>query len=303
MSDFKFFSGSSNLPLAKKIAAKLKKPLGKLEITRFADSEVRVRIEEEVNNQICFVIASLSNPVDMHLVEFCLIVDALKQNEAGKIIAVLPYFGYARQDKVHRAGEGISARVMAKLVEAVGVNKLITVDLHSEAVASFFNVPAVHLFGLEVFLEEIKKLKDKNLVIAAPDAGGAKRAQRFAENLDAELVLIQKKRDLQKIHTVKVLGLVGSVKGKTVCLVDDVITGGGTILEAAKILKQNGAKKVICFATHADFIEGAKEKLENSLIDRIYVTDTIFVPEEKLFPKLKIISIDNLLVESIGKML
>lgn len=303
MSNFKIFSGTANLGLAKKIAAKLKKPLGKMEIVRFSDSEVRVRIEEEVGGQTCLVIASLANPVDTHLVEFCLIVDALKQNEAGKIIAVLPYFGYGRQDKVHRRGEGVSARVMARLIEAVGVNKIITVDLHSEAVGCFFNAPVLHLFGLEIFLEKIKSFKDKNAVVVAPDAGGAKRAQRFAEELGVSLALIQKKRDLGKTQTVKLLDLLGDVKGKTAYLVDDVITAGGTLVEAAKLLKGAGAKKVIALATHADFVEGTREKLRGSLLEEIFVSDTIFLPEEKRFSRLKIISVANLLVESIEKML
>ncbi len=290
MNNFKIFSGTANLPLAEKIAKLLGKPLGKIEIVRFADSEVRVRIEEEVSGKTCFVIASLSNPVDTHLVEFCLIVDALKQNEAEKIIAVIPYFGYARQDKAHRQGEGVSARVMAKLIEAVGADKIITVDLHSDAVASFFNVPVAHLFGLSVFLPEIKKFKN-GLTVIAPDAGGAKRAQKFAEEINAPLVLIEKRRSLDKIHTIDWLKIIGDVKNKICIIVDEVIVGGGTSVGAAKLLKEEGAKKVIVCATHADFVEGTVSKLENSLIDEIFISDTILIPKENQFSKLKIVSI------------
>ena len=298
MKNFKIFSGTANLPLAEKIGKILKTPLGKIEIVRFADSEVRVRIEEEVREKICFVIASLSNPVDTHLVEFCLSVDALKQNNAQKIIGVIPYFGYARQDKAHRPGEGVSARVMAKLIEAVGVDKIITFDLHSEAVASFFNVPLIHLFGLSVFLPKIKRLKD-DLVIIAPDAGGVKRAQKFAQDLNAPLALIEKKRDLEKIHTLEVLEVIGKVSNKTCCLVDEVITGGGTVVGAAKLLKEKGARKVIACATHADFVEGTAEKLTKSEIDKVYVSDTILLPPDKIFPKLEIVSIGNLIARTI----
>jgi ribose-phosphate pyrophosphokinase len=298
MSNFKIFSGTANPPLAEKISKILTTPLGKIEIVRFADSEVRVRIEEEVAGKTCYVIASLSNPVDTHLVEFCLIVDALKQNEAQKIIGVIPYFGYARQDKAHRPGEGVSARVMAKLIEAVGVSKIITVDLHSEAVASFFNVSLVHLFGLSIFLPEISKLKD-DLVIIAPDAGGAKRAQKFAESLGAPLALIEKKRDLQKLHTLEVCRVIGEVKDKVCVVVDDVITGGGTAVEAARLLKEKGAKKVIACATHPDFVEGTRKNLTNSKVDKVYVSDTILVPPDKTFPKLEIVSIGNLIAETI----
>lgn len=298
MKNFKIFSGTANSPLAEKIGKILATPLGKIEIVRFADSEVRVRIEEEVTNLPCFVVASLSNPVDAHLVEFCLIVDALKQNDAQKIIGVIPYFGYARQDKAHRLGEGVSARVMAKLIEAVGVDKIITVDLHSEAVSAFFNIPVTHLFGLSIFLPKISKLKD-DLVVVAPDAGGVKRAQKFAEELDVPLALIEKKRNLEKIHTLEVLKLIGEVKNKTACIVDEVITGGGTVVEAAKLLKKTGAKKVIACATHADFVEGTKKKLVSSEVDKIYVSDTILVPRDKIFPKLEIVSIADLIAKTI----
>lgn len=301
MKNFKIFSGTANLPLAEKIGKILSTPLGKIEIVRFADSEVRVRIEEEVGGETVFVIASLSNPVDTHLVEFCLIIDALKQNEAQKIIGVIPYYGYARQDKAHRPGEGVSARVMAKLIEAVGVSKIITVDLHSEAVASFFNVPLLHLFGLSIFLPEIKKLKD-NLVVIAPDAGGVKRAQRFAEELSCPLALIEKKRDLQKLHTLEVCRVIGEVKDKTCVVVDEVITGGGTMVQGAKLLKKNGARQVIALATHPDFVEGTKENLANSEVDKIYVSDSIFLPPEKIFPKLEIVSVGNLIAEAIRKL-
>lgn len=306
MKNFKIFSGTANPPLAEKVASLLKTKLGKMEIVRFADSEVRVRIEEEVANLPCFVVASLSNPVDMRLVEFCLIVDALKQNEAGKIIGVIPYFGYARQDKAHRPGEGVSARVMAKLIEAVGVNKIITVDLHSDSVASFFNIPLIHLFGLSVFLREIKTRQlagGDDLTIIAPDAGGAKRAQKFAEELGVPLALIEKKRDLNKLHTLAALKIIGDVKNKTVVIIDDVITGGGTVVEAARLLKENGAKAVFSCVTHADFVEGTKEKLVSSKLDKVYVSDTILIPKNNLFSKLRIISVAEPLAEAIAKMI
>lgn len=298
MLNFKLFSGTANRALAEKVASELNLKLGKLEIVRFADSEVRVRVEEKVINQTCFVLASLSNPVDTHLVELCLIIDALKQNEAGKIIAVIPYFGYARQDKAHRQGEGVSARVMAKLIEASGVNKIITIDLHSDAVASFFNVPLIHLFGLSIFLSEIKKEKG-DLIVVAPDAGGAKRAQKFAEDLNCPLALIEKKRNLEKMHTLDSLKIIGEVEGKTCILPDDVIVGGGTAVGAAELLKKEGAKKVIVCATHADFVQGTKEKLEGSEIDQVMVSDTIPLQPEGYFPKLKIISVAGLLTEEI----
>ncbi|MBI5465514.1 ribose-phosphate pyrophosphokinase, partial [Candidatus Gottesmanbacteria bacterium] len=184
------------------------------------------------------------------------------------------------------------------LIEAVGASKVITVDLHSEAVASFFNVSVAHLFGLSIFLPEIRKLRN-DLVIIAPDAGGAKRAQKFAEEIDAPLALIEKKRNLQKLHTLESLAVIGEVSGKTCVIVDEVITGGGTVVEAARLLKEKGAKKVIACATHPDFVEGTAEKLTKSEVDKVYVSDTIPIKSKDIFPKLKIVSIGNLIAETI----
>lgn len=302
MKDFKIFAGSSNLPLAGKIAAKLGMPLAKIEIVRFADSEGRVRIEEDVRGKICFVITSFSNPVDNHLMEFFLICDALKQSEAEKIIAVIPYFGYGRQDKAYRPGESISARVVTKLIETMSIERIVTIDLHSDSVASFFDIPVSQLFGLSIFQSEIERLKD-DLVIVAPDAGGAKRAQSFAEKVNAPLAMVEKKRNLDKIHELETLNVIGQVKKKTCVIVDDIIAGGGTVIGAAEILKKFGAKKVFVCATHANFIDGAKEKLANSSLEKIFVSDTILVPSAQLFSKLKIVSVDQLLVEAIKKVL
>lgn len=298
--DFILYSGSANRSLALDVARLLKFQLSRIEIVTFADSEKRVRIEENVSERMVFVIASLSNPVDSHLVELCLIGDALKHNAAGKLVAVIPYYGYSRQDKAHRKGEGVSARVMARLIEATQFDQVIAIDLHSELVAGYFTVNVVHLFGASIFVPYMKNL-GKELIVVAPDAGGTKRAQLFARLISTQLSLIKKQRRLDKIHTIESVQLIGETRGKTAILVDDIITSGSTLVKSAYLLKEHGAKKVIACVTHADFIEGTRKVLIESPIDRIYVSDSIHLPEESKFSKLEVISMAPLLAEQINK--
>lgn len=301
MKHYTLFSGTGNERLSHEVVKPLHKDLGKLEIVTFADSEKRVRVEEEVTDKLCFVIASLTNPVDTHLVELCLIADALKSNDCGKLVAVIPYYGYARQDRAHRPGEGVSARVMARLIEAVDIDKVITVDLHSELVAGYFNIGMVELSAQTIFAQKIKE-KYRDVVVVSPDAGGAKRAQHFAELLDAPLTFMEKKRDLNKLHDVERLQFIGEAKGKTAVLIDDVVTTGSTLVKAAYTLKDHGVKAVVACVTHADFVEGTHKVLEDSPLDKVYVTDTIPKKPENRFAKLEMVSVAPLLAEQIKKM-
>lgn len=295
------FSGNSNPSLAFQVATLLRRSLGKVELIRFADSECRVRVEEEVEGKDVFIIQSLSNPVDEHLMEFLLLGDAVKRGEARKIIAVLPYHGYARQDRIHRPGECLSAQVVAKLIEAVGFDKLVTFELHNEAILGFFKIPVVHLSGLSVFRPLVEEIKN-DVVVVTPDAGALKRSQKFSEGLDLPLALIEKKRDLNQPHKILSMRVVGDVKDKIAIVVDDVIVTGGTLVNAAYLLKEKGAKQVIAAATHADFVGGADKILQDSPVDKIWVTDTIVIPEEKRFPKLRILSSAALLAAALEKM-
>lgn len=299
---FKIFSGNSNILLATEISKQLGQNLSKVEIIRFADSECRVRIEEDVEDQVVFIVQSLSNPVDENLMELLLMGDATRRGEARKVIAVLPYHGYARQDRVHRPGECLSSAVVTKLIESVGFDKLITVELHSDAVLGFFKIPLIHLSGLSLFRKELEKDK-KDLVVISPDAGAVKRSQGFAEDLDVPLALIEKKRDLNQAHKIISMKVVGEVKDKIAIIVDDVIVSGGTLVNAAYLLKEKGAKQVIAAATHADFVGGADKILQDSPIDRIWVTDTIPVAEERKFAKLKIFPIAEILASAMKKMI
>ncbi len=295
------FSGNSNLELARQIAGELSTPLGLSEIIRFEDSECRVRIEEDVEGKEVFIIQSLSNPVDENLMEFLLLGDAAKRGEARKVIAVLPYHGYARQDRIHRPGECLSAHVVAKLIESIGFDKLITVELHNETILGFFEMPVIHVSGLSLFHNEVEKL-GKDVVVITPDAGALKRAQRFSEGLDLPLALIEKKRDLNTAHKIISMRVVGEVKDKIAIIVDDVIVTGGTLVNAAHLLKQKGAKQVIAVATHADFVGGADKILRDSPLDKIWVTDTIKIAEDKIFSKLKVFSIASTIASAMKKM-
>lgn len=296
------FAGNSNLPLAQKVASELGTSLNKAEIIRFADSECRVRVEEDVEDKDVFVIQSLSNPVDENLMELLLLGDAVKRGEAKKAVAVLPYHGYARQDRIHRPGECLSAHVVAKLIESVGFDKLITVELHNETILGFFEIPVVHVSGLSVFQKEVEKIKN-DVVVITPDAGALKRAQRFAESMDLPLALIEKKRDLNTAHKILSMKVVGDVKDKVAIIVDDVIVTGGTLVNAAYLLKEKGARQVIAVATHADFVGGADKILQDSPLDHVWVTDTIPVADEKKFPKLRIFPIATILSSVMKKMI
>lgn len=295
------FSGNSNPKLSEQIAQQLKLSLGKVEIIRFADSECRVRIEEDVEGKDVFIIQSLANPVDENMMELLLLGDAVKRGEPRKMIAVLPYHGYARQDRTHRPGECLSAQVVARLIEAAGFDKLITLELHNETIIGFFKIPVVHLSGLSVFRPMVEKMK-KDVVIITPDAGALKRSQQFSEGLDLPLALIEKKRDLNQTHKILSMRVVGEVKDKIAVIVDDVIVTGGTLVNAAHLLKQKGAKQVIAIATHADFVGGADKILQESPVDKIWVTDTIQVPPELQFPKLSIFPIASVIASTIQKM-
>lgn len=294
----KLFAGTSNIPLSKAISKKLAIPLGKIEIIRFADSETRVKVEEDVRGEDVFVIQGTSTPVDQNLMELLLIGDALKRANPKRLTAVIPYFGYQRQDKIHRPGESLSAKVAVKIIERVGYDEIILVDPHSELLVGFFGIPVTSISAFPVFEPYIKEL-GKNVVIVAPDAGGAKRAQVFAREIGAPLALIEKWRDLSQIHVTQALGVVGDVKGKIAIIVDDVYVSGNTIVHAANLLIKHGAVEVVSFATQPVLVNNASTILQDSPITRAYTTDVIDVPEDKRFAKLTILSVADLLCHAI----
>lgn len=301
MKDFLLFSGSSNLPLARDVAKLLKIPLGIVDLTRFADGELRPWIREDVRDKTVCVLESFSYPMDEHIMEMALIGDAIRRGAPKTMIAVIPYFGYARQDKLHRPGEPVSARVIAKFLEVSKYKEVITVDLHNDAIVGFFQIPVTHVSALTVLAAEIKHLRMKNTVIVSPDVGGTKRARNLAYLLDVPMIVMEKKRYLDRHDTSESFQIIGDVRGKTALIIDDIISTGGTIANSAQSLIQAGATSVLVFATHGVLAGDARAKLQSSPIDTIVITNTIDVPKEKLFPKLRIVSIAGILADAISQ--
>lgn len=301
MKDFLLFSGSSNVPLAQSVAKLLHTSLGKVDLGRFADGELRPWIQEDVRDKTVFVLESLSFPMDEHVMELALMGDAIRRSAPKHMIAVIPYMGYARQDKQHRAGEPVSARVIAKFIEVSKFKEVITVDLHNDAIVGFFQVPVAHVSALDVLTAEIKKLSLARPVVVSPDVGGVKRARNLAYALDISMVVMEKKRFLDRHDTSEAFQIIGDVRGMDAIIIDDVISTGGTIAHSARSLKEAGTKSVTVAASHAVFAGDAVRKLSEAPIDTLLVTDTINIPKDRVFPKLRVLSVAPLIADAISK--
>jgi len=306
----KLFSGSANIKLSTEISSFLKIPLSKAQIIHFANSEVKVRIEEKVKDATCFVIQPTSNPTDTHLMELLFFADALKRNGANKMIAVIPYFGYARQNREHLPGESVSVNVVIRILEYVGYNAIFTVTLHDEATEGIFSVTFKNIDGFIPLSETVKTYLKKNyphdkIIIVSPDQGGVERAQIFADRFfnqkNMEIAVIEKKRNLNSIHQSKALNLFGNVKNKIAIIVDDVITSGGTLVHAAQLCLKKGAKKVVAAVVHPDFSAETKDVLEKSQLEKIFVTNTITIKDK--ISKVEAISCAPIIAQTIKKYL
>ena len=293
----KIFSGSSNQDLAQKIVTEKGIRLGKIELSRFSNDECRVRVREKINNTPVAVLQSLSIPVERHIVEFCLICDALKRLGASKITAIIPWLGYSKQDKVFRDGEPLSVKVIAKIIQTAPFDRLITFDLHNKAIVGFFDKPVVELSAYPLFLKRFKKIIDKNTIVVAPDAGAIKFSTEFAHQLGCDVAYIDKKRDLVT-GKVTIKGISSQVRGKKTIMIDDLIVTGGTLVEAARFLKKKGVLKVFAAATHHLHLKGVQTKLDK-YIDKIIISDTV-APAGKLNSnKLKTLSVSGLIAQAI----
>lgn len=297
----KIFSGTSNKPLAQKIAKNLGLKLSNLEVFIFPDGEKRIRILDKVLGEDVVVVQPTSNPTDENYMQMFFIVDALKRSGAKSITATIPYFGYQRQDHIFRIGEAVSVEVVAKILETVGITRLIAVDLHSIKIEQAFNIPVVHLSALSVFAEFIreKKWNKNSATLVSPDMGGIRRIKILSKMLsDMPYAAIEKNRDLAtgKVTADKITGKIN----KKAIIVDDMISSGGTIALAAKLLKKQGAKEIYVFATHPVFSDKAPKLLQESEVKKVYVTDTIDIPEEKRFPKLEILSVAGAIATSLS---
>lgn len=290
----------SNQPLAAAVSSALKISLGEIEITRFIDNECRVYITQDVKNKNVFVLQSLSEVADQHLVELCLIGQAAKSLGAGQVTAVIPWMGYSKQDKAFRKGEAVSASLVAKFIEVAGFDAVMTVELHSENVVPFFHIPVTELSTHDVLRGGLSFARPPlaKLAVVSPDAGGKSRSARFAKSMGLPIVYLEKDRD-KGTGKVTVTGVSGDVGGKDVVIFDDIINTGATAIKTSAFLKNHGAKRIFFLATHAVLSGDASEKLAQSPIDQVIVSDTIFIPKEKRFDKLTIVSVAPLLADAL----
>ncbi|MCK9324446.1 MAG: ribose-phosphate pyrophosphokinase [Bacteroidales bacterium] len=295
-SPIKLFSGTNSRYLAEKIAAAYGTELGKVSIQRFSDGEMQPCFEETVRGDFVFIIQSTFGPAD-NLLELLMMIDAASRASAYKIVAVIPYFGYARQDRKDKPRVSIAAKLMSNLLAAAGVSRIITMDLHADQIQGFFDVPVDHLFASNVFIDYISSLKLDNLVIASPDTGGTKRANSYAKFLDVPMVICHKTRKVANV--IDEMTVIGEVAGKNVVLVDDIIDTAGTITRASNLIMEKGAKSIRCIATHPLLTGPAYERIENSALEEIIVTDSI--PLHRTSPKIKVISISDLFADVIKK--
>jgi len=292
-------AGTSNIELAKEIANHLKVPLTPIEVKRFNDGETYVHIEKSVRGSIVFIIQPTSPPVNDNLMQLLLIIDACKRASAREINAVIPYYGYARQDRKNLPREPISAKVTANLIETAGADRGVTFDLHVDQIQGFFNIPVDNLEVVSLIADYLLNKKIKDTVIVSPDVGGARRARKLAKILDTNIAIIDKRRPEHGVA--EIMNVIGDVKDKNCIIVDDMIDTAGTITSAAKTLKKEGAKDIYIAATHPLLSGPAVERLKDDSIKEVIVTNTIDIPKEKRFEKLKIISLANLLADSITK--
>ena len=296
---FKLISGSANRELSEEVAKIMKVPLTPVEIKRFNDGEIYCRILESVRGCDVFIIQPTSPDASLNLMELLIMVDALKRSSPDRITAVIPYYGYCRQDKKTKPREPITAKLVANMIEIAGVNRVIMFDLHVAQVQGFFDIPSDNLEVIPLFAEYITSKKLKDIVVVSPDAGGAARARSFGKVLNAPIAIIDKRRP--EANVAEVLNVIGDVKGKIVFLVDDIIDTAGSITEASKILKKFGAKDVYVLATHGVLSGPATQRIVESPIKEVVVTDTMSISKEKRTSKLKIISIAPILAETIKR--
>ena len=293
----KIFACSQSVYLAEEIASRYGVSLGKVTFSKYSDGEFQPSFEETVRGQDVFIIQSTAPPAD-NLFELLLLIDAARRASARKIIAVIPYFGYARQDRKDQPRVAIGAKLVANMLMAAGADRIMTMDLHADQIQGFFEVPVDHLFGSTLFVPEIQKLNLENVVVAAPDAGGAKRANSYAKTLNCGLALCHKNR--KKANEIAEMTVIGEVDGKDVIIIDDMCDTAGTLTTAADLLIEKGAKTVRAFCTHAVLSGPAYERIEQSKLTELIVTDTI--PIKKTSPKIRVLSVDHLFADVIKRL-
>lgn len=300
--DLSLFAGSSCPELAQQVAKHLKINLGRVTLRRFSDGESYVELDENVRGKSVFILQTLSVPANDNLMELMLFIDAVRRSSAAQIVAVVPYLGYARQDRRARSIRApISARVVADMLTSVGVNRLLTIDLHAEQIQGFYHIPVDNIYGMPVLMGDIARVMDKErALIVAPDIGGVVRARAFASDLGVELAIIDKRRP--RANMTKVMNIIGDVEGKDCFIVDDIVDTANTLCQAAAALKDVGARRVVAYCTHPVLSGGAPARIVDSLLDELAVADTIpILPEARDCVRIKELSIAHILADAISR--
>jgi len=295
------FTGNANPALAEKVAHHLGMPLGKAHVGRFSDGETLVEIMDNVRGRDVFIIQPTCAPSNDNLMELVVMIDAIKRSSARRITAVIPYYGYARQDRRPRTARvAITAKLVADMITVAGAHRVLTMDLHADQIQGFFNIPTDNIYGGPVLLGDIWRIEYPDLLVVSPDVGGVVRARALAKHLEADLAIIDKRRP--RPNEAKVMHIIGEVKGRTCVLMDDLVDTAGTLCEAAAALKSNGAKKVVAYCTHPVLSGAAVERIENSQLDELVVTDTIPLrPEAKACKRIRLLSVAELLAETMRR--
>ncbi len=294
----KIFSGTSNIPLAEEICNILNLKLGKIEISRFRDKEIKIQIQENVRATDVFVIQSTCNPGNDNLMELLIMIDSFKRASADRITAVIPYFGYARQDRKDKPRVPITSRLVADLLTAAGASRILTMDLHAQQIVGFFNIPVDQLLARPILIEAIKKMNLPNYIIVAPDAGAVERAREYAERLNTDIAIMDKRR--KKDNEADIMNVIGDVNNKNAFLIDDLIDTGNTLIESVNSLKEKGALSIYAACTHPVLSENAVNNIEKSLIEKLIVTNTIpLTDEKKSSKKIEVKSVSSLFAVAI----
>jgi len=299
MNKIEIFTGNANPQLAEDICKELGKKLGGIMVSRFSEGEIRVKIDDNVRGKDVFVVQSTCPPPNETLMELLVMIDALKRASAGRITAVMPYYGYARQDRKDQPRVPITAKLVANLLTVAGADRVLTMDLHAGQIQGFFDIPLDHLFAVNVFVEYLEKLKLEDIVIVSPDVGGIKTARSYAKRMGAALAIVDKRRiSPEKAEAMNILG---EVEGKNAVLVDDLIATGGSLIEAANALKKAGVKKIYAAIVHGVLTGEATKNIEKSILEELIITNTIPLPDHKKHPRIKVLSVAPLLAEAIKR--
>lgn len=298
-SDYKVFTGNAHTGLAEEIASIMGKPLGKATVTKFSDGEISVNLWESVRGIDVYIVQPTCNPVNDNLMELLIMIDAMKRASAGRINAVLPYYGYARQDRKAKARDPITAKLVADLIVAAGADRVVTMDLHANQIQGYFNIPVDHLVGMPILARYFKEKALENVVVVSPDHGSVTRARNMAEYLDCPIAIVDKRRP--EPNKSEIMNIIGDIRGKNCIIIDDMIDTAGTITNAANAIKDLGAEAVYACATHPVLSGPAVDRIEKSAIEELVLLNTIPMPEEKKIDKMSFLSVASLFAEAMTR--